>query len=161
MWQALPLSTKVMGLTEARAAGALAMFGEKYADEVRVVAVEGGVSMELCGGTHVANTAEIGMFKIVSEAGIAAGVRRIEAMSGPALYAYMSEREGILRSLSAMLKVQPDKLAARVAAMSDDQRRLASELDKAKASSRAARSDAVAGGAARPQHGRMRWARRW
>lgn len=127
-----------MGLQEAKSAGALAMFGEKYSADVRVVSVggdgpsSGAVSMELCGGTHVGNTAEIGMFKVISETGIAAGVRRIEAVSGPALYAYFSEREGVIKGLSAALKVQPDKIQARVAAMSDDLRRLGAELEAAK-----------------------------
>lgn len=144
IWQALPLRTQEMGLQEAKAAGALAMFGEKYAERVRVVSVAEGVSMELCGGTHVGNTAEIGMFKVISEAGIASGVRRIEAVSGPALYAYFSEREAVIKGLSAALKVQPDKIQGRVSAMSDDLRRLSSELDAAKVALALAKCEALA-----------------
>ena len=143
VWRALPLQTRVMGLDAARAEGALAMFGEKYADVVRVVEVEQGVSKELCGGTHVANTAEIGMFKIVSEAGIAAGVRRIEALAGPALYSFLVERESTIKSLSSALKVQPDKILARVTAMSDEARRLGSELEKAKVALALAKCEAL------------------
>lgn len=147
IWQALPLATKEMGLQEAKGAGALAMFGEKYSERVRVVSVAEGVSMELCGGTHVGNTAEIGMFKIISETGIASGVRRIEAVSGPALYAYFSEREAVIKGLSASLKVQPDKIQGRVTAMSDDLRRLSAELEAAKAALAITKCESLADGA--------------
>jgi alanyl-tRNA synthetase len=106
----------VRALEEAKAAGAVAMFGEKYDAAVRVVDVA-GVSMELCGGTHVANTAEIGAFKIVSESGIASGVRRIEAVAGPALVPHVAALDSVVRDLTSRLKVAPEKLPERVAAL--------------------------------------------
>ena len=90
---------------EAKAAGATAMFGEKYDDVVRVVDVS-GVSMELCGGTHVSNTAEIGAFKITSESGVASGIRRIEAVCGAAALEYISGLDGVVRALTGALKVR-------------------------------------------------------
>ncbi|MBL6888719.1 MAG: alanine--tRNA ligase, partial [Synechococcus sp. BS30m-G30] len=92
------LDVNEMAIEQAKAAGAVAMFGEKYADVVRVVDVP-GVSMELCGGTHVSNTAEIGLFKIVSESGVAAGIRRIEAVAGASVLAYLNEREVVVKQL--------------------------------------------------------------
>jgi len=93
--------------------GALAMFGEKYGDEVRVVDVP-GVSMELCGGTHVKTTSELGCFKIISEEGISAGVRRIEALSGQSAFDYFSERNSLVNQLSDLLKANPSQLLDRV-----------------------------------------------
>jgi alanyl-tRNA synthetase len=95
------------------------MFGEKYTDVVRVVDVP-GVSMELCGGTHVANTAEIGLFKIVSESGVAAGIRRIEAVAGAAAMAYLNERDAVVRSLAERFKAQPAEIVERVSALLDE-----------------------------------------
>ncbi len=90
---------QTMPIAEAKAKGAVAMFGEKYGDDVRVIDYP-GVSMELCGGTHVGNTAEIGVFKIISETGVAAGIRRIEAVAGPAVLDYLEVRDRIVRDLS-------------------------------------------------------------
>ncbi|MCT7995139.1 alanine--tRNA ligase [Laspinema olomoucense] len=104
---------ETMGLTEAKAKGAVAMFGEKYADEVRVIDFP-GVSMELCGGTHVSNTAEIGAFKIVSESGVASGVRRIEAVAGPAILDYLEVRDRVVRELSDRFKVKPEEICDRI-----------------------------------------------
>ncbi|MFO8239026.1 MAG: DHHA1 domain-containing protein, partial [Prochlorococcaceae cyanobacterium] len=122
---------------------------EKYADVVRVVDVP-GVSMELCGGTHVANTAEIGVFKIISESGVAAGIRRIEAVAGPAVLAYLKEREAVVKPLAERFKAQPGEIVERVAQLADDlkasQKALAAargELAAAKASALAARAEAV------------------
>ena len=98
------LETCYMGIDDARAAGALAMFGEKYGDIVRVVDVP-GVSMELCGGLHVGNTSEVGCFRILSESGIAAGVRRIEAVSGPAAVEYLQKQDTVLRQVATNLKL--------------------------------------------------------
>jgi alanyl-tRNA synthetase len=102
-----------MPIAEARAKGAVAMFGEKYGDWVRVIDVP-GVSMELCGGTHVNNTAEIGLFKIVSETGVASGVRRIEAVAGPAVLEYLNVRDAVVRELGDRFKAKPEELTERV-----------------------------------------------
>ncbi|MFG6093667.1 alanine--tRNA ligase [Leptothoe sp. ISB3NOV94-8A] len=103
----------VMPIDDAKAKGATAMFGEKYGDEVRVVDFP-GVSMELCGGTHVGNTAEIGVFKIIAESGIAAGVRRIEAVAGPAVLEYLNVRDQIVKDLSDRFKAKPEDLVDRI-----------------------------------------------
>jgi alanyl-tRNA synthetase len=113
------LQVQEMAIEAAKAAGAVAMFGEKYAEVVRVVDVP-GVSMELCGGTHVANTAEIGLFKIVSEGGVAAGIRRIEAVAGPAVLAYLNERDAVVKQLGERFKAQPGEIVERVAALADE-----------------------------------------
>ncbi len=106
-------NVEVLPLAEAKAKGAVAMFGEKYGDEVRVIDFP-GVSMELCGGTHVSNTAEIGVFKIISEAGVASGVRRIEAVSGPAILDYLNVRDKVVKDLSDRFKVKPEELPDRI-----------------------------------------------
>ena len=143
------LEIQEMAIEQARAAGAVAMFGEKYGDVVRVVDVP-GVSMELCGGTHVANTAEIGLFKIVAEAGVAAGIRRIEAVAGPAVLAYLKERDAVVRALGDRFKAQPGEIVERVAALQEElrgsQKALAAvrgELAVAKAAALAARAEAL------------------
>ena len=102
-----------MAIDKAKEKGAIAMFGEKYGDEVRVIDFP-GVSMELCGGTHVGNTAEIGVFKIIAETGIAAGVRRIEAVAGPAVLEYLNLRDQIVKDLSDRFKAKPEELVERV-----------------------------------------------
>jgi alanyl-tRNA synthetase len=102
-----------MPIAEAKAKGAVAMFGEKYGAEVRVIDVP-GVSMELCGGTHVRNTAEIGLFKIVSETGVASGVRRIEAVAGPAVLEYLNVRDVVVKELGDRFKAKPEELTERV-----------------------------------------------
>jgi alanyl-tRNA synthetase len=117
--EAHSLEVQEMAIEKAKAAGAVAMFGEKYADVVRVVDVP-GVSMELCGGTHVANTAEIGLFKIVSESGVAAGIRRIEAVAGPAVLAYLNERDAVVRQLGERFKAQPAEIVERVGQLADE-----------------------------------------
>ncbi len=117
--QAHSLQVQEMSITQAKAAGAVAMFGEKYGNEVRVVNVP-GVSMELCGGTHVSNTVEIGVFKIVSESGIAAGIRRIEAVAGPAVFDYLNERDVVVKQLGEHLKAQPNEILERVLSLQDE-----------------------------------------
>ena len=107
------LEIKNMSKSEALEKGAVAMFGEKYDDEVRVVNVP-GVSMELCGGTHVKTTSELGSFKIISEEGISAGVRRIEALSGQSALEYFSDRNALVNQLSDLLKANPNQLFERV-----------------------------------------------
>jgi alanyl-tRNA synthetase len=143
------LEVAEMAIDQARAAGAVAMFGEKYGDVVRVVDVP-GVSMELCGGTHVANTAEIGVFKIVAESGVAAGIRRIEAVAGPSVLAYLREREAVVKPLAERFKAQPGEIVERVSQLADElratQKALAAargELAAAKAAALAARAEAV------------------
>ena len=109
----------VMPIAEAKAKGATAMFGEKYGATVRVIDFP-GVSMELCGGTHVNNTAEIGVFKIISETGVAAGVRRIEAVAGPAILDYLNVRETVVKELSDRFKVKPEEISDRVTALQSE-----------------------------------------
>jgi len=121
------LEVEEMELERARAAGAVAMFGEKYDSVVRVVEVP-GVSMELCGGTHVANTAEIGLFKILSESGVAAGIRRIEALAGPAVLPYLKQRDQVVKELGERLKAQPGEIAQRVTAMAEELRQAQKDL---------------------------------
>jgi alanyl-tRNA synthetase len=147
--EAHSLEVQEMAIEKAKAAGAVAMFGEKYADVVRVVDVP-GVSMELCGGTHVANTAEIGLFKIVSESGVAAGIRRIEAVAGPAVLAYLNERDAVVRQLGERFKAQPAEILERVGQLADElkasQKALAAareELALAKSAALVAQAEAV------------------
>ena len=123
------VSTRSMSPDEAVAAGALALFGEKYGDEARVVAMGGGgdrdrYSVELCGGTHVARTGDIGAFRIVGEAALAAGVRRLEAVAGAAADDHAAEREELLLRTAAELKTAPGEVPARVAALLDERKRL-------------------------------------
>ncbi len=130
----------VMPLNEAKAKGATAMFGEKYGDEVRVIDFP-SVSMELCGGTHVGNTAEIGLFKIISETGVAAGVRRIEAVAGPAVLEYLNVRDRVVRDLGDRFKAKPDELVDRVTAIQAELKTTLKQLEAAKAELALAKSD--------------------
>jgi alanyl-tRNA synthetase len=130
----------IMPITEAKAKGAVAMFGEKYGDEVRVIDFP-GVSMELCGGTHVRNTAEIGAFKIVSETGISSGVRRIEAVAGPAVLDYLKVRDQVVRELGDRFKVKPEEVVDRVNALQSELKETQKQLDAAKAELAVAKSD--------------------
>ncbi|NCU91901.1 MAG: alanine--tRNA ligase [Synechococcaceae bacterium WB7_1B_046] len=117
--EAHALEVAEMAIDQAKAAGAVAMFGEKYGELVRVVDVP-GVSMELCGGTHVANTAELGAFKIIAESGVAAGIRRIEAVAGSALLPYLNQRDGVVKALGERFKVQPTEILERVALLQEE-----------------------------------------
>ncbi|KAL5189275.1 Alanine--tRNA ligase, chloroplastic/mitochondrial [Glycine soja] len=123
---ATQLQTKVMPLVEAKSAGAIAMFGEKYGEEVRVVEVP-GVSMELCGGTHVSNTSEIRGFKIISEQGIASGIRRIEAVAGEAFIEYINARDFYLKQLCSTLKVKPEEVTTRIENLLEELRAVRNE----------------------------------
>jgi alanyl-tRNA synthetase len=133
-------SVAVMPINEAKAKGAIAMFGEKYADEVRVIDFP-GVSMELCGGTHVSNTAEIGLFKIVSEAGVAAGIRRIEAVAGPAVLEYLNVREQVVKTLSDRFKAKPEEIIDRVSTLQDELKTSQKQLATLKSELAIAQSD--------------------
>lgn len=139
IFASLPIEAEEMGIDAAREKGAMALFGEKYGDVVRVVDM-GGYSIELCGGAHLKNTAQVGSFKIVSENGIAAGVRRIEALTGEGALAHYQAQEEEIRTLSALAKTSPDKLVARMEQILAEQKELAKELEKLKAK--------MAGGAA-------------
>lgn len=145
------LEVQEMAIDKAKKAGAIAMFGEKYADVVRVVDVP-GVSMELCGGTHVANTAEIGVFKIVSESGVASGIRRIEAVAGPAVLAYLNERDSVVKQLGDRFKAQPSEIVERVSGLQEELKAInkalasaRSELALAKAATLANKVEIIAG----------------
>ena len=120
--------TEEMAIEAAREKGAMALFGEKYSQSVRVLTMGDGFSIELCGGTHVQRTGDIGLFKIVSEQGIASGVRRIEAISGLRAASWVKDIEGQLVALSRQLKTDPAQLSQRIDAMVENQRRLEKDL---------------------------------
>ena len=124
-----PIQIKTMPIKEALAAGALAMFGEKYGDVVRVVDVP-GVSMELCGGTHVNRTSQLGTFKIISETGIASGIRRVEALAGPSVLDYFNERDSVVKELSKVFKVQSYEIVDRVSSLQLEIKEKTKELIK-------------------------------
>ncbi|WP_353258886.1 alanine--tRNA ligase [Prochlorothrix hollandica] len=132
----------VMPIAEAKARGAVAMFGEKYGAEVRVVDFP-GVSMELCGGTHVANTAEIGVFKIVAETGIAAGIRRIEAVAGPGVLDYLKVRETVVKDLGDRFKAKPEEIPDRVTAIQEELKTAQKQLALLKEELAIAKSDSL------------------
>ena len=125
------LQTKLMGLEQAKEAGAMALFGEKYDDDVRVVSM-GDFSMELCGGTHVARTGDIGLFKIISESGIASGVRRIEAVTGITALQYVQQQAFELTSISAVLKTDVTTVGERVLQLIEQTKTLEKEVTKLK-----------------------------
>ena len=125
------LQTKLMGLEHAKEAGAMALFGEKYDDDVRVVSM-GDFSMELCGGTHVARTGDIGLFKIISESGIASGVRRIEAVTGITALQYVQQQAFELTSISAVLKTDVTTVGERVLQLIEQTKTLEKEVTKLK-----------------------------
>ncbi len=128
----LPVVTEVMTIDEARKTGATALFGEKYGDRVRVVSA-GAFSKEFCGGTHVKNTGSIQQFKIISEAGISAGIRRIEALTGTALKNYYVGIEDDLREAAKLAKTEPHNLVSKIAAMQEEIKALKSENESIKA----------------------------
>ncbi|RLP24993.1 alanine--tRNA ligase [Mesorhizobium sp. YM1C-6-2] len=136
-----PVTTRLMSVDDAIAEGAMALFGEKYGDEVRVVSMGTGLhgakanrpySVELCGGTHVRSTGDIGLVRIVSDGAVAAGVRRIEALTGEAARRHLDEQDRRLKSVAATLKVAPGDVPARVEALLDERKKLERELSDAR-----------------------------
>jgi alanyl-tRNA synthetase len=131
--------SRVMGIEDAQKSGAMMLFGEKYGDEVRVVGI--GSSKELCGGTHVSRTGDIGLFKILGESGVAAGVRRVEAVTGYNALRYVQQQERQVQGVSALLKTQPDEVAERIVGMLDNVRALEKELARLKSKLAASQGD--------------------
>ena len=133
-----PVSTRLMTPDDAVEAGALALFGEKYGDEVRVLSMGRKLgkgrnySVELCGGTHVRATGDIGVFRIVSESAVSSGVRRIEALTGEAARAWLVEREEALKAAASAIRAAPEEVPARITALLDERKRLEKELAEAK-----------------------------
>ncbi|WP_095085394.1 alanine--tRNA ligase [Mesorhizobium sophorae] len=136
-----PVSTRLMSVDDAIAEGAMALFGEKYGDEVRVVSMGTGLhgakanrpySVELCGGTHVRATGDIGLVRVVSDSAVAAGVRRIEALTGEAARKHLDEQDRRLKSVAATLKISPADVPARVEALLDERKKLEKELTEAR-----------------------------
>ncbi|MBE9141723.1 alanine--tRNA ligase [Planktothrix mougeotii] len=138
--EAHPAVIAEMALEEAKAKGATAMFGEKYSDVVRVVDYS-GVSMELCGGTHVSNTAEIGLFKIISETGIASGIRRIEAVAGQAVLEYLKVRDTVVKDLGDRFKAKPEELPDRITNLQQELKTTQKQLEGVKAELAIAKSE--------------------
>ncbi len=130
---------RVLPIEEAHKLGAMMLFGEKYGDEVRVLDI--GTSRELCGGTHVQRTGDIGLFKIVAEAGVAAGIRRVEAVTGGNALVYLQQLEGSVNGLAATFKATPAELPARVAAVLDQVRALEKEVESLKGRLASAQGD--------------------
>jgi alanyl-tRNA synthetase len=135
-------TARIMKHDEAIKAGALAFFGDKYGDEVRVLDI--GSSRELCGGTHVTRTGDIGFFKVISEGGVAAGVRRIEATTGEGALAYVQGQEARLNEAAAVLKAPPQEVAQKIAQIMDNARNLEKELSRFKSKLAASRGDELA-----------------
>jgi len=168
-----PVETRLMALEDAKASGAMALFGEKYGDEVRVVSMGVGIggekanrawSVELCGGTHVSRTGDIGLVRIVGESASSAGVRRLEALTGDGARAYLAQQDERLREAAALLKTRPDDVVERLRAVIDERKALERQLADAKrqialggGASAGAGSDG--GGAVREVHGVRLFAR--
>ena len=128
IWNALEIKTEEMPIAEARKLGAQALFGEKYGDVVRVVSI-GDYSIELCGGTHNANSSEVGIFKIISESGVAAGVRRIEALTGRAAYEYLRSQEDTLSSVEKLTKANYTNVIEKVSSLQVEIKKLTKEKE--------------------------------
>ncbi len=136
----LPVTAREMSLPEAEAQGAIALFDEKYGDRVRVVSID-DYSKELCGGTHVERTGELGIFKIVSETAVAAGVRRIEALTDKAAVKHVAAEEALLRQACSQLQTTPAELPGRIDKLLEEQRELGRELERLKAKLAGAQSE--------------------
>ena len=130
IWQARDVRFEEKAYKDAVAGGAMALFGEKYGDRVRVVSIP-GLSVELCGGTHVRNTSEISLFRILSETGVAAGVRRIEAATGPRAYEVLRDRDRLLQATQEVLKATPETVLKKAQALVDERRVLEKQLAEA------------------------------
>jgi alanyl-tRNA synthetase len=139
--QNAPVSTRLMSVDDAIAEGAMALFGEKYGDEVRVVSMGTGIegvkagkpySVELCGGTHVRSTGDIGLVRILGESAVGSGVRRVEAVTAAGARAYLAEQDERVKALAGVLKVQPTELVSRVEALMDERKKLEKELADAR-----------------------------
>jgi alanyl-tRNA synthetase len=128
VWENVPLEIGERDYREALDAGAMALFGEKYGDRVRVVSVP-GVSLELCGGCHVRSTGQIGLFKITSETGVAAGIRRIEALTGPRAYDRVREQEDLVTGLATALRIPPSELPRRIEGLLSEMATLEARLE--------------------------------
>jgi alanyl-tRNA synthetase len=126
-----PVATRVMALDEAVAAGAMSLFGEKYDSDVRVLSI-GDFSMELCGGTHVERAGDIGLFKLTGESGVAAGVRRVEALTGRAAYEWVVHTDQVLRDIAAMLRGSREDVDEKVRELVERSRRLEKEVQQLK-----------------------------
>lgn len=129
IWQLYPVNTTVTNLEEARKMGAIALFGEKYGDQVRVVKA-GDFSMEFCGGTHVGNTGQIGLFKILSEGSVGSGLRRIEAITGKYAYEYLNSAEMELKNCAAVLHTSPEEVSSRIEVLNRTIKEKDKEIEK-------------------------------
>jgi alanyl-tRNA synthetase len=154
-----PVETRLMALEDAKETGAMALFGEKYGDEVRVVSMGVGASgdkankawsVELCGGTHVKRTGDIGLIRIVGESASAAGVRRIEALTAEGARAYLAEQDTRLREVAAVLRTKPDDVVDRVKALMEERRQLERQVAEAKRQLALGGGGAANGAAAEP-----------
>ena len=141
------VETEETDIETAKAKGAMALFGEKYGDDVRVLTMGGGFSVELCGGTHVSRTGDIGLFKITSEGGVAAGVRRIEGVTGAAALAWLNGAEEQLKEAAALVKGSRDNVLDKLSGLIERNRQLEKELEQLKAKAASAAGNDLAGSA--------------
>lgn len=141
------VETEETDIETAKAKGAMALFGEKYGDDVRVLSMGGGFSVELCGGTHVSRTGDIGLFKITSEGGVAAGVRRIEGVTGAAALAWLNGAEEQLKEAAALVKGSRDNVLDKLSGLLERNRQLEKELEQLKAKAASAAGNDLAGSA--------------